>query len=427
MKFLCIFAVIALLIETSAAATCYAGSSPPLCNTCGGSCTTENGCACSDDITTCFPGDECLAEDNTCCPSGYYWHADINCCSDELKCIPACGIDEMCTAVNSVATCKCNDSYYDNPNPSTLNPLVTCEASAMTLSIEKCFLESIGYDSSNMLVNNSVDCTFPYTVLVNNVRVIKVQAKPITGWCGNVVTTDGSKIYYTSTLYIGIQNSSLITVNPSRLNFTCSYNATMQTSLAAAFHPVVGTVNLTVNGEGSAPTTMAAYWDQSYTKPITDTEDVPVESTLYLGLFSEFVDSDNFALRVEDCFATPDGDNNNVNKAYLVRGGCNANDGINTAVEENGQSLQARIKVSAFAFRDQPLVYVTCNVRLCSKNGTCTGCNVARAAARDGLNSLQIKVNLLNNDYDISFGSQAVASWTVLLSSLLVLLCSKLF
>ncbi|KAM4795788.1 pancreatic secretory granule membrane major glycoprotein GP2-like [Rhinophrynus dorsalis] len=395
MKLLCVLSLVILLIEKGNAA-CYGGSMP-LCNTCSGSCPSDNPCACADETTDCVPtsSSECPAQDNTCCPTNYYWDTASNCCSDTVNCSPACNSDEECKAVNGVATCACNTTAYQGLTSSSIAPTVKCESDTMIISISKCLLESLGYDSSSFqLNNNSDDCTNTYPEVIDGKTMNSIQAIPQTGWCGNIVTMDTTKVYYTNTLHIGTGNSSsgIITVNPANINFTCSYNLTMETSLAAALHPVVSSVNITVNGEGTAVTTMGAYWDASYSKPIETNEDVPVGSDLYLGLFSQFVDGDKFALRVETCFATPDGDQNNVNKVQIVSGGCPANQGVFAQVQQNGEALEARVKISSFAFRDYPLVYISCMARLCDRNGTCTGCNLGRAANSE-VGQVQIMVN----------------------------------
>ncbi|XP_053310482.1 pancreatic secretory granule membrane major glycoprotein GP2-like [Spea bombifrons] len=424
------FVLLALLIEKGTAA-CYvpsAGSGQVYCSDllCLGSCTTENGCFCSlDETKTCLPaGSTCLAADNTCCPTGYFWSPTDECCTDTVNCFPSCQNDEICQKVNNVATCTCNTTNYSGMSTSSLVPSVKCESSIMTVSVSKCLLEKLGFDSNNLKLNEDSDaCTNVYAEVINDSTMKSIQVLPKTGWCGNVVTTDSSKVYYTNTLQVGIKNSSIITVNPLNVSFTCSYNLSMQTSLAAAFHPVVSSVNLTINGEGSILTRMAAYWDQAYANPIKDGEDVPVGSFFFLGLFSDAVDGNQFALRVESCFATPDGVETNVNKVQLVSGGCPANQEVYTDVQSNGNGLEARIKVSSFAFKGQSLVYITCAVRLCNKNGTCTGCNLARSADNRESKLLTLPMNFYD-DYTNSAPNTAL-SWAVLLGSVMAFLSNK--
>ncbi|XP_075706703.1 pancreatic secretory granule membrane major glycoprotein GP2-like [Rhinoderma darwinii] len=434
MIFLYILVLAAVFIQKGEAYLCY-NLSPPdtiLCKNCAGgsgSCTLDNGCSCIDDPTiTCVPTTECAGVGtNICCPTDYYWSSADNCCTDTLLCNPSCQNDEICKNISKVATCGCNTSLYSGMNTSSLVPTVTCEASVMTVTLDKCLLESLGYNSTTFQLNNNSDsCVNTYTKIISNKTMQSIQALPQTGWCGNEVTINSSIVYYANVLHIGIQNTTIITANPINFSFSCSYNMTMQTSLATAINSVINTVNISINGEGSVVTTMAAYWDQAYTTPIKDNEDVPVGSNVYLGIFSDVSDVNKFVLRVENCYSTPDNNVNNVNKVAIVSGGCPANQGITTEVQENGVSVESRIKFNSFAFQGQPLVYITCEVRLCDKNTTCTGCNAVRTNGDDGTAMLQIPLNFLD-DYSSSASNAVESSWTFLASSLLAYLSVKLF
>ncbi|PIO24378.1 hypothetical protein AB205_0120180 [Aquarana catesbeiana] len=424
--------LVAALMQKGEAYTCYSytGANTILCSdaTCGGgSCTLANGCACnSDGVTTCVPTTECASvADNICCPTGYYWSPSDKCCTATLICNPACTNDKICTNVSSVATCGCNTTLYSGQNSSSLSPTINCGSSVITVSVSQCLLESLGYDSSSFqLNNNSASCTNAYTQTTNNQSMMTIQALPQTGWCGNVMTTDSSKVYYSNVLHIGIQNKSVITVNPVNLTFSCSYNLTIQTSLAGGFNTSTNTVNLTASGVGSVTTTMAAYWDAQYTQPIQSSDTVPVGSNVYIGVIANAGDVNTFVLRTESCYATPDNNVNNVNKAVILSGGCPANQGITAQVKDNGGSLESRFQFSSFAFQGQPLVYITCTVRLCNKNTTCTGCNAARDADT-GLGVLQVPISFID-DYGNSASSTAV-SWTLLTGSLLVFFSMKFF
>ncbi|KAM5180703.1 uromodulin-like [Mantella aurantiaca] len=373
------------------------GSDPPMCNTCGnGYCTADNGCTCnSDAITTCFPGSECSSVGtNACCPTGYYWSAPDNCCTETLICNPACNSEEICTNVSMTATCSCNHTFYSGLSVSSLTPIVTCESALMKVSIGKCLLQYFGYDSNSFQLNNNSDtCSSSYPETINGQTMQTIQALPETGWCGNNMTSNNTKVSYSNVLHIGNQkNSSVVFHNPINLTFSCSYNLTMQTSLASAINVTINTINLTAIGEGSVVTTMGAYWDSAYTQPIQSSEIVTVGTDVYIGITADVGDVSKFVLRTESCIASPDNNVNNINSVAIVSGGCPANQGVTADVQENGLSFESRVKFSSFAFQGQPLVYITCTVRLCSKNSTCTGCNAARDG-NSGEGVLQIPIN----------------------------------
>ncbi|KAM9320183.1 pancreatic secretory granule membrane major glycoprotein GP2-like [Gastrophryne carolinensis] len=370
-----------------------------LCSSCGGGiCTAANGCSCSSDQTiTCAPTNECSSVGtNICCPTGYYWSSTSNCCTASLTCNPSCLSNEICQNVSNIATCVCNTTVYSGLTTSSLSPSIQCAAATMTVSLNKCLLESLGYDTTSIRLDNSSDsCTNTFTQLINNVTILSIQALPQTGWCGNTISTDNVNINYSNVIHVGVQNKTIITASPINIPLSCSYNLTIQSSLAGGFNTALSSVNISVNGVGSVVSTMTAYSDAAYSIPIQSTDNVLVGSYVYIGIVSDAGDANKFVQRVESCFATPDNNVNNPNKVFLVSGGCPANQGVATDVQENGVSLQSRIRFNSFAFQGQTLVYLTCNLRMCDKNTTCTGCNVARSGEDSA--QLQIPLNFLDS------------------------------
>ncbi|XP_031752216.1 pancreatic secretory granule membrane major glycoprotein GP2-like [Xenopus tropicalis] len=415
MNFLYVLGLTTLLVERGVAQSCYAGTDPPPCNTCGGVCSFGNPCQCSTDQRECMAttAADCDAADNTCCLTGYYWSSALSCCTTTPACYPACQSDEVCATVNNTATCTCNSASYTGLTSSSLSPTVKCNSGTMVVSLSKCLMAFLGYDSLH-LSNNTDPCTNTYTEVINGKTMNSIQALTQSNWCGNMLMIDATKVSYTNILVIG-------SLNIYKVSFTCSYNLSMQINLDSALHAVMSSVNLTVNGQGSVTTTMTAYWDQAYSKPILSNDEVTTGSDIFLGVTSGAADGNTFVLRVETCAATPDGDLNNVNKIMIVEGGCPANEGVFAEVQENGQSLEARIKISSFAFQGQPLVYVTCQVLLCDKSGVCTGCTQSRQASRSE-GTLEVALNFQDKYYTDSSASQSAMCWSVLAGSLLVLL-----
>ncbi|NP_001080952.1 thyroid hormone down-regulated protein (gene 18) S homeolog precursor [Xenopus laevis] len=425
MKYICLIVLAALLKH--AGAGCYSGTDPVMCTDtgCNGFCSEDNGCSCgSDETKTCVPTTCGIKDISSCCPSGYFWNSNTSCCSDELTCNPPCLSDEKCASVNDVATCVCNDSSYAGKKFADFSPLLTCLPNIMVISVSQCLLTHLGFDYTNMhLLNNDSDiCNIHYPEIINNNRVESMQLKVQSGWCGNKMTFDSSKLYYKNSLYIGIQNKSVITVDPMTLNFTCSYNMTMQTSLIYALKPVLSTVSISgPNGTGSYALTMSAYNNPDYTSPIQAEDTVEVGTYIYLGLFVKDADGAAFTLRVEECYATPTSDPSDINKVYIVRGGCAYTNDVDSWVEQNGKALEARIKLSTFSFQSQTNVYIFCNAMLCpnTTNSQCDKCKTARASST----YTQTMINIpLDDNRFLNSGSQKAVSWTVMLGFILVLL-----
>ncbi|XP_077151471.1 uncharacterized protein LOC143815762 isoform X2 [Ranitomeya variabilis] len=374
-------------------AECYAGADPPLCSTCEGVCETNKGCMCKNTVP-CVPGSyECKMADDTCCPTGFYWNSSLSCCTDSPPCYPPCAGDEVCDTTKSGGpTCVCIKQIYENRTISDLVPSVTCYADRMIASISQCLLNITGYNYSNVYVDNvSENCTKIYTTITNNIRMLNIEIIPKLGWCAKVVTRDSSKIYYSNNIYIAPKHSVIITRNTLKLNISCGYNLTDQTTLNIP-------VNVTKcskaklqdytpkTGETESSTfqstTMSAYLDPQYTTPL-GSNTVSVGTDLYLSLISHYVDEELFILSVQNCFATSDDNITNTNRVQLVSGGCPANEGVYVKMIQNGLSSEARFQIKAFAFADFPLAYITCKVYYCSKYSACPMCNEYSLVTQD--------------------------------------------
>ncbi|KAM8977282.1 uromodulin-like [Pelodytes ibericus] len=408
MKLLCVLFLATLLKHAGAA--CYSGTDPPQCKDCGGDCTSDNGCVCSDYSTTCVPTN-CIMNSNDCCPLGYFWDSSASCCTDEFMCSPACAGDEKCVDINGSPDCVCNDTVYSGQTINDLKPTVRCDGGTMTTSVSQCFLTLLRFNYLSIhLTNDSSDCLFAYSEIFNNQRVESIQVKAQTGWCGNIATNDSTKVYYTNTLHINQLSSVLITKNPIAYNFTCAYNLTMQTSLNYSLNPVVSTAVLTpVTGGGSYSVVMAAYWNPEFTVPIQNGESVLVGTDIFLGLFIPDADGTKFVLRIVECIATPTNNYNDVNQILLISGGCAADSGVDTVVT-NGVSLEARIQLTTFKFTNFDSVFIFCNVRLCDITEACTGlylglcwpahclhlCRLNSCEERHGLQSIVMDTDVPN-------------------------------
>ncbi|XP_075053859.1 pancreatic secretory granule membrane major glycoprotein GP2-like [Mixophyes fleayi] len=394
-----------------------------MCSSCGGSC-NSGPCFCGDDRTSCVPTTECLSESNDCCPPDFYYDREIDCCTDILICNPPCPGDENC---DKYGNCICNKTLYMGKTLADFKPSVTCYSDVMIVSVNSCFLNYLKYNVSDMhLHNESPECTTIYETIENNSRVYNTELKLTSGWCGNIMTNDSSKIYITNSLYIGILKEDLITVKPINFSFACGYNMSMTIGLNSSLHIISETIYIPgINGTGLYPLTMAAYFDRDFVNPIQETDTVLVSQDIFLGLTVKYADGDLFALRVQQCIASPNSDRSSP-IVSLVTGGCAADDGVSTTVEENGISLDARIRISSFQFQGQSNVYIFCNVQLCDKKTNCTKCDLSRSSTT----TQEVMINVpLQDDFSSysNSGTSTALSWAVLSSTLLGFLSMNMF
>ncbi|XP_075189742.1 uromodulin-like [Anomaloglossus baeobatrachus] len=404
-------------------AGCYNGSIAA-CNTCGGGCESVQ-CFCINGIDSCVPttASDCLSQSNDCCPTGYYYDVNAICCTDKVICNPSCSDDEMCSA----GECVCNTTMYKNKTINDLKPSVVCNSDIMLISISRCLLTYLKYDYNTIYAGtNTPGCTPQYNTIDNNIRVDHLQAELNSGWCGNKITNDSQKIYFTNTLHIGVLSSPIITVNPLNFTFTCSYNLTMQIALNVTLHPVVGSTTIPgTNGSGAFDLVMAAYTDNSYSTPFQESDVVTVGTDIYLGIFVTGADGNAFALRVEKCVASPT--NTSVDAPVtIVTGGCAASD-VSTDVIQNGQTLEAKVRFSLFKFEVADSVYIFCDVRMCDINNDCIKSCTSKSGKSSNTNQVSIS---LPYDYIGDTSSSVTNSalpWAVLCSTLLGFLTIKLY
>ncbi|XP_068128047.1 uncharacterized protein [Hyperolius riggenbachi] len=343
------------------AAACYSGNMT-MCGSCGGSCDMGS-CFCADGLESCVPTAECLSQTNGCCPSGYYYDANHTCCSDAVFCNPACAADEICT----YGTCQCEKSFYRG-FMADMKPSVQCDVDIATLSVSKCLLTYLGYDSSSLHFNDplSLVCNNSYETTENDRKMENLEGRLIPGWCNNVLTYDNGTFFTTNSLNIdGLTgNGSLITVEPYSMSFSCPYN------------PFLGFVTAIVEltgpfGEGPYAVIMAAYKDPKYTTMLSLKESVSYSDVIYLSFVGLSVNVSWLVVRVDQCVASTS--DNRTNAILLLSGGVPVTDKLE--VLENEVSLQSRMMVNTSSFDGYDAVFLFCDVELCNRDYHCCQCD----------------------------------------------------
>ncbi|CAH2221438.1 Hypothetical predicted protein [Pelobates cultripes] len=379
------FVLLALLGFAGSSSSCYAGIDGNfiMCSNCGGSCNATSGCKCVNQ-TSCIPETgSCNLNSSACCLAGFSWNPDLACCIEGPYCNPQCLIDENCTFVNQTSTCTVNTAFYQNKNLSINNitTSVTCKGGNMTASVNKNILDFLHYTPINASLSDPT-CTKFNVSIVDGVRIYSVTVSGRVGTCGNSMQKTTDQVTYTNTLHISKYSASgIVSSSNISVQFSCTYNLTMQTSLSTVFKPVMSSQNLdTESSSGDSTTTIAAYENPSYTQPILqqNQQELSVGSTLYFGMTTQFPDP-VFVLRVETCFSTPTSDGSGQIKVILIQNGCPTNEGPYIEVEENGKSKEVRFSITSYAFPGYNNVFIFCDARLCNTaSESCATCGSSR-------------------------------------------------
>ncbi|XP_078539567.1 pancreatic secretory granule membrane major glycoprotein GP2-like [Lissotriton helveticus] len=311
--------------------------------------------------------------------------------------IKACANDEV--EVDMV--CRCNDSFYRDATENDLVPVLTCD-DFLTISVSKCLLEALSRSPNNSYLSNlDMNCTMTSSML-NNIRVYSFAIPTQNGICGNVMEINGDQKTFSNILHIPSQTNGLLNVP-----FSCTYTSGAQNGTALVDYPPTppgNRIDLAINDTGSILTIMTAYSDSSYARPIDkDNYEVAAGSTLYFGIISDFLDSETFVLRAENCFAGPTSNSASSEKVLLISGGCADENPVPTTVDSNGESLEVRFSVDMFIFQSATTLHLFCDVQLCLRAGagSCTACTSQRRADELGPGSGTLRIGPISvTDYD---------------------------
>ncbi|CAN9499685.1 unnamed protein product [Ophioblennius macclurei] len=249
---------------------------------------------------------------------------------------------------------------------------VNCTSDTMTIVIQRSYLNSLGYSSNDLYVN---DETCRPTVSTSQV----VFSFPIES-CGTVKLFDNDRVVYTNTVR-GSNGSSVVITRHGDLdlNVTCVMD---KDSLSKNMFAVQNPGKSTILGAGRFNTSMTFYTSSSFNYPVTDFPYV-VELNKYIYVEVDLQSSDNnLVIFLDTCVASPSPHDFHTRIYYLVRNGC-TQDSTYFAYT-SGTQKYARFRVKSFEFlRATEAVFLQCKVLICraaDNNSRCRrGCTRRRA------------------------------------------------
>ncbi|KAG8588772.1 hypothetical protein GDO81_006096 [Engystomops pustulosus] len=156
----------------------------------------------------------------------------------EGTCIPDCLADEVC---NNSSVCEANKTYYASSGLTLYNTssTVTCKGSNMTMSVGKNLLEFLNYNPSASTLSQ-YNCTGAQLDILGGQRVYSLIVQTTNGICGNTMTTNSTHVTFANIINIpGKNTNGIVAAGNISIQFSCSYNITMQTSLYTVIKPVM--------------------------------------------------------------------------------------------------------------------------------------------------------------------------------------------
>ncbi|CAG05080.1 unnamed protein product [Tetraodon nigroviridis] len=250
---------------------------------------------------------------------------------------------------------------------------VDCSAN-MTIVISTFYLNSLGYDGSNVYLDDPL-CRPQFS------KYNVTFSFPIDS-CGNVKTFEDGRTVYTNSLRAYPTTYGEITRQDHlKLLVGCRME---QDSVSQIMYRVEHRDNSSITGSGRYATLMHFYTSSSFSYKVTQ---VPYEVLLNQELFVQ-VEMENkdrsLVVFIDTCLASPSPHDFQTRAYYLVRNGCGADSTYKAYA--SGFNNYARFSFKAFQFlRATESVYLQCKVLICQASDANSRCRrgCSRRKTRD--------------------------------------------
>ncbi|KAL1264814.1 hypothetical protein QQF64_005169 [Cirrhinus molitorella] len=310
------------------------------------------------------------------CPGNYYVYEFVKpifCsayCADpcaELSCTE----DEWCGEKNGIYGCLCNENQT---TPDSFDFSETCQSSSGSMSVSRCQLFEAGFPADALHLN---DPSCKGTVRNGRVEFHFDNNEHI---CGTSLVANGTHFIYGNFILGKPKSEGLISREKIlKLPFSCVYPQTQTLSMNVKINPLESIVHKTLPaGEGRYQVRMIPYEDDEFTRPFTGRVDAELDQKMNVEVRVEGVDSGQFALVMDTCWATPVNDPDYSLHWDLIVTECpNPNDDT-VELLQNGNSTSSRFSFRMFIFTaNSTKLYLHCAVHLCllSSNHCSLDCN----------------------------------------------------
>uniref|UniRef100_A0A672KPF4 ZP domain-containing protein n=1 Tax=Sinocyclocheilus grahami TaxID=75366 RepID=A0A672KPF4_SINGR len=285
----------------------------------------------------------------------------------------SCSEDEWCGKKSGVYGCLCNDDL-PRPEADSFDFSETCESSSGSMSVSRCQLFEAGFPADVLHLNDS---SCKGTVRNGRVEFHFDNDEHI---CGTNLLANGTHFIYSNFILGTPRSEGLISRDKIlKLSFSCVYPQTQTLSMNVEINPLESIVHKTLPaGEGRYQVRMIPYEDDEFTRPFTGKVDAELDQKMNVEVRVEGVDSRQFALVMETCWATPVNDpDHSLRWDLIVRECPNPNDDT-VELLQNGVSTSSRFSFRMFIFTaNSPKLSRHCAVHLCllSSNRCSTDCN----------------------------------------------------
>ncbi|XP_077314447.1 pancreatic secretory granule membrane major glycoprotein GP2-like [Lithobates pipiens] len=309
-----------------------------------------------------------------------------------------CATDEICNTITN--TCQCNTTFYTF-TPGTLpSPTLTCTGAKFNIQVSKCWLETNGYNTSEIRLNSTNSECVAANQNVNGISEMTLQRPLTTSDCNTVPVMNATHVLYTNQLYIFGKTDPIRITNDVVMNISCSYPLNMNVALNVTLRPIIGsTVINGPTGNASYAALMIAYKESTYTTALSEDDTLTVEDIIYLSVRVPDLNVNTFKLKVVNIYASPT--NSSDQKYYLLQNGCPSSQisSDQLTVDSNGVGIESRFPMKVFQITSSNTVYLYADLALCTTdcNSICTS-----RSKSDASQDIAGRVNIYLDASDIS-------------------------
>uniref|UniRef100_A0A8C2C6S5 ZP domain-containing protein n=1 Tax=Cyprinus carpio TaxID=7962 RepID=A0A8C2C6S5_CYPCA len=285
----------------------------------------------------------------------------------------SCSEDEHCGEKNGVYGCLCNRNHY-RPHYDSFDFSETCESSSGSMSVSRCQLFEAGF-SADILHLNDPSCKGT----VRNGRV-EFHFDYDEHICGTNLVANGTHFIYDNFILGTPKSEGLISREKVlKLSFSCAYPQKQTLSMNMEISSLESIVHKSLPaGEGRYRVRMISYQDNEFTRPFTGSVDAELNQEMHVEVRVEGVDSRQFALVMDTCWATPVNDPDYTLRWDLIVQECPNPKDDTVELLQNGISTSSRFSFRMFIFTaNYTKLYLHCAVHLCllSSNHCSPNCN----------------------------------------------------
>ncbi|KAI5618056.1 hypothetical protein C0J50_22645 [Silurus asotus] len=243
----------------------------------------------------------------------------------------------------------------------------TCSGSTGSLSLSRCQLFEAGY-SVDVLHLNDPSCKGQ---VENNRLVFYFDSNA--NMCGTTLKNNNTHIIFENS--IGTVNGIGLISRSGGLSitFSCVYPLIQSISMPTDISATGSIISKDLSTEGSYQISMIPYTDATFLVPFGGNVTLQINHQMYIAVEVNPFDSNQIALVLDNCWATPANQSDYSIRWDLIINECpNPNDDT-VEVLQNGVSTSSHFSFRMFTFTSfSSKIYLHCQVHLCLKeSGNC--------------------------------------------------------